>query len=149
MSLSGEIIYEGTLWLYSRKAYSETIMGSLRFMKCVLSFISFVNMPLVCMIPGTCLTYTSFDWWNLRTIFYLRFKCLMPFEVTEASYWTAALLSLYILVLEHASVMSISLERWSRNRSLVVHSLVAIISASQELGDVWFWRIYFHAIGPP
>ena len=59
----------------------------------------------------------------------------------------AALLSLYILVLEYASVMPMLLERCFRDWNLVVYSLVAIILASQELSAVWFWRIDFHTIG--
>ena len=40
-----------------------------------------------------------------------RFRWLIPFEVTEAANWTAALLLLYILVQEYASVIKISLTR--------------------------------------
>ena len=44
-----------------QKAWSETIMESLIYLKCVLSFISFVNISFGLMIPGICLTYTYFD----------------------------------------------------------------------------------------
>ena len=101
------------------------------------------------MIPEICLTSTSFDWWYLWTIFSLRFKCLMPFEVTEAAHWTAALLLLYILVLEYASGIPMLLEQLFRDWSLEVHSLVDVISDPQELRVLWFWRIDFNAIVSP
>ena len=138
----------GTLLLYFRNGWRETIIEYLRFLKCVLSFISFVKISLGLIMPGMCLTSTPFNWWYYRTIFSRRFKCLMPFEVTEAAHWTVALLSLYILVREYASVIQISLARCLGDWSSVAHSLVAMISASQELNAVWFWRMYFHAIGP-
>ena len=72
----------------------ETIIESLRFLKCVLSFISFVNISLGLILPRMCSTSTSLDWWHSQTIFYRRFRCLIPFEVTDAAHWTAALLSL-------------------------------------------------------
>ena len=96
--LLAKIMCVKTLWLYFRNAWRETIIESLRFLKCVLSFIYFVKMSLGLMIPGMWSTSTSFDWWNSRTIFYWRFRCLIPFEVTEFAHWTAALLLLYILM---------------------------------------------------
>ena len=69
---------------------------------------------------------------------YRRFIYLIPFEVTEAAHWTTALLWLYILVREYASRITISLARCLSDWISVAHSLVAIISASQELNAVWF-----------
>ena len=57
----------------------------------------------------------------------LRFKCLIPFEVTEASHLTAALLSLYILVLAYDSEMPMLLAWCSMDWSSVAHLLVATI----------------------
>ena len=54
-------------------------------------------------------------------------EVLDSFEVTEAAHWTAALFSLYILVISYASVMLVSLKQWFRDWSLVLHSLVAMI----------------------
>ena len=78
-------------------------MESLRFLKCVLSYFSFVKMLLGFMIPGMWSTSTTFDWWNFQTIFSLRFKCLIHFEVMEAIHLTAVLFFLYIFVLAYAS----------------------------------------------
>ena len=138
----------GTLWLYFRNSWRETIMEYLIFLKCVLSFIFLVKMSLGFIIPGICLTSTSFEWWHLQTMFNLRFKCLITFEVTEAAHWTAAFLSLYIFSRACAYEMPMSLAQCCSDWSLVVHSLVVMISASQELKAVWFWWIDLHAIGP-
>ena len=59
-----EMICEGMLWIYFRKGWSENIIESLRFLRCVLSFISLVNMLLWFMITGICSTSTYFDWWH-------------------------------------------------------------------------------------
>ena len=139
----------GTLWLYFRNAWRETIIESLRFLKCVFSFISFVKMSLVFMNPVILSTSTSFDWWHSRTIFSRTFKCLIPFEVTEFAHRTAALLSLYILVLEYSYGLPISLARCFSYWIYGAHSSVAMILASQELKELWFWRIDFHVIWPP
>ena len=138
-----------TLWLYFRNSWRETIIEPLRFLKCVLSFISFVKMSLGLTMPGMWSTSTSFDWWHYRTIFSRRFRCLVPFEVTEAANWTTALLLLYILVQEYASGIPVSLARCFSDWSSVAQSLVAMISISQELKAVFFWWIDFHAIVPP
>ena len=61
----------------------------------------------------------------------------------------ATLLSVYILVQEYASGIPISLERCFSDWSSVVHSLVTIIYALQEINAVWFLLIDFHGIGPP
>ena len=50
---------------------------------------------------------------------------------------------------EYASGIPMSLAQCFSDWSSVEHSLVAMISASQELKAVWFLRIGFHAIGPP
>ena len=147
--LLAKIMCVGTLWLYFRNAWRETIIESLRFLKCVLSFISFVKISLGLIMSVICSTSTSFDWCHSRTIFYRMFRCLITFEVNEDAHWTAALLSLYILVREYASGIPISLARYFSDWISVAHLLVAMISASQELNDVWFWWIYFHTIGPP
>ena len=139
----------GTLWLYFRNAWRETIIESLRILKCVISFISFVKMSHRLINPGMCSTSISFHWWHSWPIFSCRFRCLITFEFTEDAHWTAALLSLYILVWEYASGITISLARCFSDWSSVVHSLVAMISASQDLNSVWFSQNYFHAIGTP
>ena len=84
-------MFVGILWLHFNNALRETIIESLIFMKCVLSLISFVKMSLGLIMPGMWSTSTSFDWWNPITIFPQRFRCLIPFEVTEAAHWTEAL----------------------------------------------------------
>ena len=138
-----------TLWLYFRNAWRETIIEFQRFLNCVLSFVSFVKILFGLIMPGMRSTSTYFDWWNYQTIFSWRFRCLMPFDVTEAVHWTEALLSLNILVQEYAFGIPISLSRCLSDCSSVDHALVTMISASQELNDVCFWRMDFHSIGPP
>ena len=133
----------GTLWLYFRNAWRETIIESLIFLKCVLSLIYFVKMSLGLIMQEMCSTSTSFDWWHSRTIFSRRFRCLIPFEVTEAAHWTAALLSLYILVREYAYGFPILLAQCFSDWSSVAYSLVAMIYASQELNAVWFLTDWF------
>ena len=73
----------------------------------------------------------------------------MTFEVTEAAHLKVALLLLYILVREYTYRIPIFLARCFSDWSSVAHSLVAMISSSQELNAVWFLRMGFHAIGPP
>ena len=53
--LLGVIMCVGKLWLYFRNAWRETIIEALRFMKCVLFFISFVK----CRYDWLCQEY---DW---------------------------------------------------------------------------------------
>ena len=89
----------------------------------------------------------SFDWWYSKNVFSLRFRCLIPLDVTESSHWTQSLLVLYIVVWLHASFIIIPLERCLRYWSYVVHSWVAIISSFQKMRAVWFWLIDFHAMG--
>ena len=120
-----------------------------QIMKCVLSFIYFVKISLGLIMPGMCSTSTSFDWWHYRTILYRRFRCMMNFEVTETTHWTAALLSLYILVQGYASGIPISLARSLSGRISVAHLLVAMISASQKINAARFLQMDFHAIGTP
>ena len=106
-------------------------------------------MSLGFIMSGMCLTSTFFDWWNYLTIFSWRFRCLIPFEVTEAADWTSALLSLYIMVQDYASIIPISLARCFSDWISVSHLLLDNIYASQEINTVLFLLIYFHAIGPP
>ena len=148
MILLVEIICVGTLWLYFRNSWRETIIESLIFLNCVLYLISFAKISLGLIMLGMCSTSTSFNWWHYRTIFYQKFRGLIPFEVTEAAHWTVALMLLYILVWEYASGIPILLARFFSDRSSVLHSLVTMIYASQELNDVWFWQIDSHAIWP-
>ena len=108
----------GTFWLYFRKSWRKTIIESLRFLKCVLSFISFVKMSLGLNMPETCSNSTSFDWWNSWVLFFWKFRCLIPFEFTEATHWTVDLFLLYILVLDYSSVIPILLARCFSDRLL-------------------------------
>ena len=117
---SKDMICQATFWLYFRKALSEIIIESLRFLKCVLYFISFLNIPLGFMIPGIYSNWKYFDWWRFLTIFYLRFMCLITFDFTDAAHWTADLLSLFIGI-------PMSLAQCFRDCSSVVHSLVVTI----------------------
>ena len=70
-------------------------------------------------------------------------------EVTKYAHRTAALLSLYILVIDYASEIPIMLAQCFSNWSSVAHLLVAMILASRELNAVWYLCIDLHAIGPP
>ena len=84
----------GTLWWYFIKAWSDTIIESLRFLKWVLSLISLVKMLLGLSVPGMCYTLTSLDWWHSLTMFSMIFILLIPLDVTEADHWTQALFPL-------------------------------------------------------
>ena len=52
----------GTLWLYLRNYWRETIIACVIF-----HFLCKKSIRLI--MPGMCLTSTSFDWWHSRTIF--------------------------------------------------------------------------------
>ena len=129
--------------------WSETIIGYIRFMKCMLYLIYFVNISLGFIIPEIYSMSSYFDWWHSWTTLSLRFKCLMRFDVTESAHWTADFLSLYILVRAYDSIISILLSQCFMDWSSVVHSLVAMNSNLQELRAVSFLQIDFYEIEPP
>ena len=139
----------GTLWLYFRNSWWETIIESLIFLKCMFSFISFVKISLRIDDYRNVIDINILQLMAFANHIFWRFKCLIPFEVTEAAHWMASLLLLYILVWEYASGMTMSLTEFFSDWSYVAHSLVAIILDSKELKEVWFLQIDFRAIGSP
>ena len=142
-------MWPGTLWWNWWKFTFDTMNESRRRRKWAESFNSLVKMSALLMTPGICLTWMWPSAWASRTRFSRRLTCLILLVVTVDNQSTHAWLSLETTVGAVTSGRHISWQRWRTLTSSVTHSLVAITSASHELSAVWFWRIDFHAMGPP
>ena len=82
------------------------------------------------------LQFHIFGLMALQTMSYLRFRCLIPFEVTEADHWNWAILSLYILVRLQDSVITMLWAQCFSDWSFFAHLFVDTIPALQYLREV-------------
>ena len=119
-------------------------------MKCCASLSSFVNMSAKLTLPSICRTCMKSDRTDSLTAFSRICMCLSPFVVEFFDQHTAALLSLYTLVLDgiSSSCKFRPLIICSKYRRYFVHSSTAYISASAELLAVIVCLFDIQCIGP-